>query len=432
MRGISVPDNSPTLSNDEYRTSIECLDDYIIAISKMRKHIREDEGEAADNRLLFFRGQANEAWDISPGIFRGKLLSFESELMQIAYLRNPADFRNLESNFERLAKLQHYGLPTRLLDVTSNPLVALYFACQPHKEPQTVPDGDEREYYVETDGAVFFQRAYYKRYDEQEVMLHAYVAGLDLQDVMTLEKLLEDLEEQRIYTSKAAQMCRENGYRSLIDILQSNYFVISNLNNDRLIRQSGSFLLCGQYNISLGSKQPGSYVLQKAYGVFRGEFAKSYFSIPMNKKKEILDELDFYNINEGSLFPELEHQMTYIKATMSGKSPQTIGRFMRVTVEASDPSTEATAIIGLNDVQITEVIQNAIKEKIEPALQQSCLKSISSNITIDWYQKENVQSKMRLDLAKILETTAHYDRPAAKKKARELIEYIISRLMKEE
>ena len=43
----------------------------------------------------------------------------------------PRDFSECKSALDYLVQMQHYGLPTRLLDVTTNPLVALYFACQP-------------------------------------------------------------------------------------------------------------------------------------------------------------------------------------------------------------------------------------------------------------------------------------------------------------
>ena len=45
------------------------------------------------------------------------------------------------NDWEWLAQAQHYGLPTRLLDWTRNPLIALYFACTEN---------------FENDGAVYF------------------------------------------------------------------------------------------------------------------------------------------------------------------------------------------------------------------------------------------------------------------------------------
>jgi hypothetical protein len=45
-------------------------------------------------------------------------------------LRNPNEFEHEKTTFEKLVKMQHYSLPTRLLDITSNALVGLFFAVQ--------------------------------------------------------------------------------------------------------------------------------------------------------------------------------------------------------------------------------------------------------------------------------------------------------------
>jgi hypothetical protein len=107
--------------NMEFDNPIEDLNDYLKRISDIRKNIKSDEGEEPDLQKFFFRGQANSDWDVVPGIFRQNYLSSEAQMLNSAFLRNPSEFKLLDTDFEKLAKLQHYGLPTRLLDVTNNP-----------------------------------------------------------------------------------------------------------------------------------------------------------------------------------------------------------------------------------------------------------------------------------------------------------------------
>lgn len=87
------------------------------------------------NGSLLFRGQCNCDFELLPSIARNykgqksPLLCKERELVESVMMHLPHIFEHSFEPIELLALLQHYGVPTRLLDVTENALVALFFAC---------------------------------------------------------------------------------------------------------------------------------------------------------------------------------------------------------------------------------------------------------------------------------------------------------------
>lgn len=81
-----------------------------------------------------FRGQCSRDYCLIPSIYRlssdkkHRYVESEIEIFKEAIRTAPKDYPVTMSNFEKLVKMQHYSLPTRLLDVTYSSLVALYFA----------------------------------------------------------------------------------------------------------------------------------------------------------------------------------------------------------------------------------------------------------------------------------------------------------------
>jgi hypothetical protein len=89
----------------------------------------------------WFRGHGNASWSLEPGLYRAKSemggigahYYNESVLLQRFRLRAPTFLERLPAtDWEWLFLMQHYGLPTRLLDWTESSLIALYFAIRDH------------------------------------------------------------------------------------------------------------------------------------------------------------------------------------------------------------------------------------------------------------------------------------------------------------
>ena len=313
-------------------------------------------GEPEKGHTRFFRGHGDEGWQMLPSIYREtSLIENEDKIIKDALTYCPDDFLPSDTLFEKLVKLQHYGYSTRLLDLTTNALVALYFSAW--NEQHNDKDGelilldipDEQIKYGDSDtisilSAISLQSYSFNYSQLQEkseknaegsVSRKTLLSIKKLSDLGDLHKtLLENEPEVGTLLSHYMNGMEVHYKDEFISIFNAEKEIISllhtirtdkphfrpvinpsdfnrvlcvraKLNNARISRQQGCFLLFG-----IKDNKTEAAAIPDEWQRFASNSQK--ILVKAENKAAIMEELQSFGISKRTLFPELEAQATEI------------------------------------------------------------------------------------------------------------------------
>ncbi len=276
---------------DPSRITLDFIDDINDIISKIK--------ELSVNKLdVFYRGHANMTWELIPSIYRNSWIQNEHNMFREILIRNPMEFTQTKSAFEKLTIMQHYGLPTRLLDITKNPLVALYFACS-DKSQLNMPG--EIFIFTPTPDIIKF-------YDSDTVSILSNLSKAERN--LKTNKKKDDFNANYYEGTKFLHLIKEEKPYFLAEINPMDFsktLIVKPINNnERIKRQLGYFILFGiKSSINNPSDISFTYKINK-------RILKLF--IEETKKEYILNELEAVGISSDTLFPEIDNGTDYIKS----------------------------------------------------------------------------------------------------------------------
>lgn len=301
---------------DDFRQNLElklCLNTE--SKFQLPESVKKLESLEPEKRMLLFRGHSNVEYKMIPGIRRQT--TCDEDFLFKYFESNLPEYLEGKSNLGKLAFMQHCEYSTRLLDVTENPLVALYFACQ---SPQNCKAQGKK-----IDGEVLVLSPEYSiiLYERDDVT--KFLSALPLLNKADKRNLLETIidavrdsvREGRETTfgklsdkksDKAKEikcLLKKGGFEiendfDLLEVLFPR-IVRCNTSFERIKRQNGLFIMDSLYECQKeGEDECGAQLVFK------------HIRIPCEKKESILEELNHLGINDFSLFPDPDHFVKYV------------------------------------------------------------------------------------------------------------------------
>ena len=285
-------------------TKIETVTDFIDEVTKYAK---------TESRFKCYRGQQDSSWENIPGLFRpdlGKFEENEKRATRDLVAVHPNEFSTDQTMFDRLVRMQHFGLPTRLMDVSLNPLVALYFATvQSAKNDLTdgivtafaIPSG--REKYYDSDAiSCLANLANMTKKEKEEIVGIRDAKEPGTPKSEEIERINQEPVYQRLHQFIRAEKPYFLPIINPVDLFKP-YYVHPKMSNRRILSQAGGFIIFG---LIPPQKIRFAYAIQE-----------TKFLIPKTAKPHIRKSLDLLGITESNLFPEIDKAAQRIKHSYS-------------------------------------------------------------------------------------------------------------------